>query len=241
MSHSLDGLHPGPELSGMLRPVQTPNTVDADVFPPLRAQTTEQSIFLPYVTEDIAFEEEYEEYLRWSDEHSDTSSQGSSAWARLPELVHDIADSISDSESIVSISELNDDTRLESGKEARDVPGENVNNWEVSGALRSVLPTVTSGAERARTAHEPQNHGCADEVACAWKAVELRLWEPPACPPVRARRGHGDRRQRGRGGARADAEGAFWAFPVRRRCGRSRVCIWVSSFYLFGVDESGAD
>ena len=132
ISHHLEGLHPGPELSGMLRPVQTPNTVDADVFPPLRAQTTEQSIFLPYVTEDIAFEEEYEEYLRWSDEHSDTSSQGSSAWARLPELVHDIAADISDSESIVSIGELNDDSRLDVGKEAHDMPNENVNNWEVS-------------------------------------------------------------------------------------------------------------
>ncbi|TBU49406.1 N1221-domain-containing protein [Dichomitus squalens] len=129
ISHHLEGLHPGPELSGMLRPVQTPNTVDADVFPPLRAQTTEPSIFLPYVTEDIAFEEEYEEYLRWS-ENSDTSSQGSSAWSRLPELMHDIADGISDSESIVSIGELGDDARLDHTKEARDVPDENVNNWE---------------------------------------------------------------------------------------------------------------
>ena len=141
MSHSLDGLHPGPELSGMLRPVQTPNTVDADVFPPLRAQTTEQSIFLPYVTEDIAFEEEYEEYLRWS-EHSDASSQGSSAWARLPELVHDIADGISDSESIVSIGELGDEARLDvGGKESRDVPDENVNNWEVSTLGRAAVCT----------------------------------------------------------------------------------------------------
>ncbi|KAM5540419.1 hypothetical protein V8D89_005877 [Ganoderma adspersum] len=129
LSHHLEGLHPGPELSGMLRPVQTPNTVDADVFPPLRAQTTEQSIFLPYVTEDIAFEEEYEEYLRWS-ETSDTSSQGSSAWSRLPELVHDLADNISDSESIVSIGELGEDARLDATKETRDVPDENVNNWE---------------------------------------------------------------------------------------------------------------
>ncbi|PIL37062.1 hypothetical protein GSI_00754 [Ganoderma sinense ZZ0214-1] len=129
LSHHLEGLHPGPELSGMLRPVQTPNTVDADVFPPLRAQTTEQSIFLPYVTEDIAFEEEYEEYLRWS-ETSDTSTQGSSAWARLPELVHDLADNISDSESIVSIGELGEDARLDTTKETRDVPDENVNNWE---------------------------------------------------------------------------------------------------------------
>lgn len=236
MSHSLDGLHPGPELSGMLRPVQTPNTVDADVFPPLRAQTTEPSIFLPYVTEDIAFEEEYEEYLRWSDSHSNASSQASSAWARLPELVHDIADSISDSESIVSMGELNDDTRLDVGKEARDVPDENVNNWEVSVvfALRVVgLPTVTSVAEWTRTAHEPQNYGCAHKVACA-PAVELWVWQPPACLAVRARRGHGDRRRGRRGGAWADAEGAFWAVPIRRGSGRSRVCVWVSTFYSFG-------
>ncbi|OSD04155.1 N1221-domain-containing protein [Trametes coccinea BRFM310] len=131
ISHHLEGLHPGPELSGMLRPVQTPNNVDADVFPPLRAQTTEPSIFLPYVTEDIAFEEEYEEYLRWSDENSETGSQGSTAWHRLPELVHDIADGISDSESIGSIGELTDEARG-TGKEDRDTPDENVNvnNWE---------------------------------------------------------------------------------------------------------------
>ncbi|CDO71308.1 hypothetical protein BN946_scf184908.g65 [Trametes cinnabarina] len=131
ISHHLEGLHPGPELSGMLRPVQTPNNVDADVFPPLRAQTTEPSIFLPYVTEDIAFEEEYEEYLRWSDENSETGSQGSTAWHRLPELVHDIADGISDSESIGSIGELTDEARG-TGKEDRDMPDENVNvnNWE---------------------------------------------------------------------------------------------------------------
>ena len=135
ISHHLEGLHPGPELSGMLRPVQTPNTVDADVFPPLRAQTTEPSIFLPYVTEDIAFEEEYEEYLRWS-EHSAADVGTAPAWARLPELVQDIADNISDSESIVSIGELNEDSRLlDTGEKPRDMPEENVNvnNWEVRG------------------------------------------------------------------------------------------------------------
>ena len=49
--------------------------------------------------------------------------------------MHDIADSISDSESIVSISELSDDARLDTAKETRDVPDENVNNWEVSDRL----------------------------------------------------------------------------------------------------------
>ena len=169
----------------MLRPVQTPNTVDADVFPPLRAQTTEQSIFLPYVTEDIAFEEEYEEYLRWS-ENSDASVQGSSAWARLPELVHDLADNISDSESIVSIGELGEDARLDTTKETRDVPDENVNNWEVSGLglglvrLASWIVSLTiffSGP-----AHEPEDDGCADEVASSWAQIELWKRGPPARP-----------------------------------------------------------
>lgn len=141
VSHHLEGLQ-GPELSGILRPVQTPNTVDADVFPPLRAQAPDNSIFLPYVTEDIAFEEEYQEYLHdlgWSDDHSSTSShssgatsssQGSTAWHRLPELVSDITDSISDSESIASIGEL-EETPLDSGKGDSLTVDENRNNWEV--------------------------------------------------------------------------------------------------------------
>ena len=90
--------------------------------------------------EDVAFEEEYEEYLRWSDENSGTSAQGSSAWARLPELVHDIVDGISDSESIVAIGELTDEARMcDSGKGMRDVQDENVNNWEVSATGRRPL------------------------------------------------------------------------------------------------------
>lgn len=137
LSHHLEGLHPGPELSGIIRPVGTPNTVDADVFPPLRAQQPDPSIFLPYVTEDIAFEEEYQEYLSdlgWSDQPVSageaTTGSNASAWSRLPEL--DIADNISDSESIVSIGELGDEARLNVDREDRDVPDENLNNWEVS-------------------------------------------------------------------------------------------------------------
>jgi len=100
---------------------------------------------LPYITEDIAFEEEYEEYisdLGWHDEpttpHPDSIQNGGqpqSAWRRLqvPEFVTDIADGISDSESIVSIGELGDDARMDSidmGREDGSVPDENRNNWE---------------------------------------------------------------------------------------------------------------
>ncbi|PCH41137.1 N1221-domain-containing protein [Wolfiporia cocos MD-104 SS10] len=133
ISHHLEGLHPGPELSNLIRPLGTPTHQDADVFPPLRAQAPDPSIFLPYITEDIAFEEEYAEYmsdLGWADDHSATSQSlafsGSSAWHRLPEYA-DIADGISDSESIASIGDLGDEGRLEV---ERDVPDENLNNWE---------------------------------------------------------------------------------------------------------------
>ncbi|KAI0265108.1 hypothetical protein BC834DRAFT_924381 [Gloeopeniophorella convolvens] len=136
MSHHLEGLHPGPELSGLLRPVGTPNVVEADVFPPLRAHAPDTSIFLPYITEDIAFEEEYEEYLSdlgWSDSQAHAhgaegrGAGSDSAWDRLPDLASEIADGISDSESIVAIGELGDEGREMMGREGAD---ENLNNWE---------------------------------------------------------------------------------------------------------------
>lgn len=139
LSQHLEGLHPGPELSGIIRPVGTPNTTDADVFPPLRAHAPDPTIFLPYVTEDIAFEEEYEEYLSdlgWSDSQGSPSgySGGTSAWSRLPELATDISDGISDSESIVAIGELGDEARLDiRDRDDKDIPDENLNNWEVCG------------------------------------------------------------------------------------------------------------
>ncbi|KAL4241945.1 N1221 and DUF3402 domain-containing protein [Abortiporus biennis] len=131
ISHHLEGLHPGPELSGIVRPVGTPNTIDADVFPPPRAQAPDPSIFLPYVTEDIAFEEEYEEYLSDLGFSDLQTSEGPSSTAldkKLSEL--DIADNISDSESIASIGELGDDSRLDYVGADKDIPDENRNNWE---------------------------------------------------------------------------------------------------------------
>ena len=56
---------------------------------------------------------------------------GASAWRRLPEFASEIADGISDSESVVSIGELGDDTRLDVDRDNRAVPDENLNNWEV--------------------------------------------------------------------------------------------------------------
>jgi len=69
--------------------------------------------------------------LGWSDaQSSEPVFGGTSAWHRLPEFVSDIADGISDSESIVSIGELGEEARLDIGKEDREGPNENVNNWE---------------------------------------------------------------------------------------------------------------
>lgn len=128
----------------MIRPVGTPNVVEVDVFPPLRAQAQDlSSAFLPYIAEDIAFEEEYEEYLSglgFSIEHHQSpqgesnqwmSNQGTSAWDRLPEYASHVADGISDSESVVSIGELGDDSRLDGQADERTLVDENLNNWEV--------------------------------------------------------------------------------------------------------------
>lgn len=132
----LGELHAGPELSAITRPVGTPNLVEADVFPPARAQAPDPSIFLPYTTEDIAFEEEYEEYLSDLGMGDDTSSEGlfngTSAWHRLPHIGSEIADGISDSESIASIGELGDEAKFDPGLDSdRESIDENRNNWEV--------------------------------------------------------------------------------------------------------------
>ena len=134
MSYHLEGLHPGSDI-GLIRPIGTPNLVDADVFPPSRSQAPDPSAFLPYITEDIAFEEEYEEYLSdlgYSDEQTDGPLfGGTSSWHRLPSYAAEIADGISDSESIASIGELGDDARLDPSRDDPEVVNENLNNWEV--------------------------------------------------------------------------------------------------------------
>ncbi|KAF9008756.1 hypothetical protein BDQ17DRAFT_1388492 [Cyathus striatus] len=154
MSHHLEGLHPGPELSGLIRTQGTPNIVDSDVFPPPRSQAPDPTIFLPYIPEDIAFEEEYEEYLSdlgWSDgEHVEgAQNTGTSAWHRLPEYASEMADGISDSESIVSIGDLGDDARLDAGRDEHDVVDENLNNWEhMSPKTMAALPKSPAGNRR---------------------------------------------------------------------------------------------
>ncbi|KAH8118350.1 hypothetical protein DFH11DRAFT_1540546 [Phellopilus nigrolimitatus] len=157
MSMPLGELHAGPELSAIARPVGTPNMVEADVFPPVRAQAPDPSIFLPYTTEDIAFEEEYEEYLSdlgMSDDYSASEGAlfgGTSAWHRLPHIGPEIADGISDSESIASIGELGDDAKFDPGivDSDRESIDENRNNWEhMSPKTMAALPKSPVGGHR---------------------------------------------------------------------------------------------
>ncbi|KAN0097672.1 protein of unknown function (DUF3402) domain containing protein [Tylopilus felleus] len=150
ISHNLEGLPPGLDLGNMIRPLGTPNVVEADVFPPPRSQAPDPSIFLPYTTEDLAFEDEYEDYLSdlgWSDDQSSSlPSASNSAWHQLPEFVSNMTDNISDSESVVSIGDLGDDARLE-GRE--DIPDENMNNWEhMSPKTMAALPKSPAGNRR---------------------------------------------------------------------------------------------
>ena len=102
------------------------------------AQAPGPSVFLPYTTEDISFEEEYEEYVSglWmSAEHlipDGTLFGGTPGWHRLPHMSSEIADGISDSESIVSIGELDEVAKSDPGSEPdREPIDENRNNWEV--------------------------------------------------------------------------------------------------------------
>ena len=136
MSMPLSDLHARPELSAIARPVVTWNFVDPDVFLPMCAQAPDPSIFLPYTTEDMAFEEEYEEYLsdlRMSAEHpipDGTLFCGTPAWHRF--MSSEIGDGISDSESIVSIGKLGEVAKSDLGSEPNhELIDENRNNWEV--------------------------------------------------------------------------------------------------------------
>lgn len=137
------------DLPNVNRPAPSPH-IEADVFPPLRSRATDPSVFLPYIPEDIAFEEEYEDYLSDLGENSDPSHgvdggwepfsdnavtsedpKPSSAWQRIEDFANNISDNISDSESIVSIGELGDEGRNDEST-LGDSSDENLNNWEVS-------------------------------------------------------------------------------------------------------------
>lgn len=128
--------------------------IDPDVFPPLRSHASDPAVFSPYIPEDIAFEEEYEDYLSEVGE-GDTSvgslgdvvgppvstgaapsnEERGSAWRRLADFAGEVGDGISDSESIVSIGDLGDESKYEPPAD------ENLNNWEVR-SLSTLLSII---------------------------------------------------------------------------------------------------
>jgi len=166
---NLEGLQPASsgDMSGIVRPIAAAPSpmVDPDVFPPVRSRVPDPSTFMPYIPEDIAFEEEYEEYLSDLGSHDTSgvndpygSRTGTSAWDRLATIGPEIADGISDSESIGSIADLTDELRGDSGE--RETPDENRNSWEVSLVLHEASwAMLTTDA-----AHEPQDDGNAAQV-----------------------------------------------------------------------------
>jgi len=154
----VEGLGPGPDISGN-RSLLSPR-MDPDIFPPLRSQAPDQSPFLPYITEDIAFEEEYQDYLSefGDDDVSHMENMGNdsldesplhstrplSAWQKLADFTGDLADSISDSESVVSIGELDIE-----GLSDSSLVDPNKNNWEhLSPKTLAAMPKSPAGGVR---------------------------------------------------------------------------------------------
>ncbi|KAG8680767.1 Factor arrest protein 11 [Ceratobasidium sp. 395] len=154
----------------MPRPHGTPSTpAEADVFPPLKSRVADPSHFLPFIPEDAAFEAEYEEYLSDLGERDDYQAEaadalfqpvaaggpareenvggtgeGESAWRQLSKMSSDLADGISDSESIGSINILGDESRSDS-TDAGSMD-ENLNNWaHMSPKTLSAMPKSPVG------------------------------------------------------------------------------------------------
>ncbi|KAG8889650.1 Factor arrest protein 11 [Tulasnella sp. 332] len=161
----LDGLPVGPELANLNRSGPSPK-LDADVFPPLKSRAPDPSIFLPYTGEDIAFEDEYEDYLSdlGDEAHAEVDlgfglpgenvSRATSAWRRLNSYPTEITDGISDSESVVSIGDLGDD-RAGDGSQSDDsssVSDDGANSWEhMSPKTFKQLPKSPASGGRRRS------------------------------------------------------------------------------------------
>ena len=179
----IEGLHPDPALSSLIRPLGTPNIADSDVFPPTRSHAPDPSIFLPYIPEDIAFEEEYEDYLSdlgWSEQQSSSDNSvsggvGTSAWHRLPSFASEIADGISDSESVVSIGDLGDENRIDPTRDDREVVDENVNNWEVSPKYHLAL-VFSMFFILKNIAYESEDNGGITQISRWRSSLKFRNW-----------------------------------------------------------------
>ena len=143
-------------MNGIGRSLNSPN-LEMDVFPPLRSRVSDPSSFVPYNSEELGFDEEYEDYLLDLNSDDQTpeppfpgfwSHEGggelANAWHRIETLAGGLTDNMSDSESVVSIGDLGEEVRhdgtiSESDGESID---QNVNNWEVSRLSPHFFPVV---------------------------------------------------------------------------------------------------
>lgn len=151
-------------------PLASPSA--SEVFPPLRSQAADPSIFMPYPSEDLAFEEEYEEYL--FDLHSGhgqgyggqsgagpsvtldmvTTDRGPS-WTELPND-QPIGEGISDSESVVSIG----DGLVADFSDGKPVLKEDTEVGKNDWAVRFISLVLDKCILLVLSAHEPQNFRC---------------------------------------------------------------------------------
>ncbi|CAG7848847.1 SubName: Full=Probable Protein required for hyphal anastomosis (HAM-2) {ECO:0000313/EMBL:CCA68099.1} [Serendipita indica DSM 11827] len=120
-----------PEIQ-MANPLASPAA--SDVFPPPRSQAADPSIFMPYPSEDLAFEEEYEEYL--FDLHSSSvppdmvTTDTAPAWTELPSD-QPLGDGLSDGESVASLGDELEDKTGPDGETLLPSDTEvGKNNWE---------------------------------------------------------------------------------------------------------------
>ncbi|KAG8811055.1 Factor arrest protein 11 [Serendipita sp. 399] len=131
-----------PEIQ-MANPLASPAA--SDVFPPLRSQAADPSVFMPYPSEDLAFEEEYEEYLfdlqAASVPPDMVTTDNAPSWTGLSGD-QPIGDGISDSESAVSIDDVPEDITGPDGNTVLPPDTEvGKNNWEhMSPKTLSALP-----------------------------------------------------------------------------------------------------
>lgn len=122
------GMSPEPLAS---HPLASPAA--SDVFPPPRSQASDPSIFMPYPSEDLAFEEEYEEYL-FDLQHSNppdmVTTDSAPSWTEIPND-QPIGEGISDSESVVSIGDNMpvDNTGPDGNTELQEDSEVGKNNW----------------------------------------------------------------------------------------------------------------
>jgi hypothetical protein len=153
----------------------------SDVFPPPRSQAADPSIFMPYPSEDLAFEEEYEEYLfdlQHANQPDMVTTDSAPSWTEIPND-QPIGEGISDSESVVSIGDgLPADNTGPDGKTVFQEDSEvGKNNWEAS--TSTTISTFINITDPVKSlAYEPEDPQCLAQVPrqiSGWRRKTVKL------------------------------------------------------------------